>query len=197
MEPTILACALGAIAIDSISRLVEKKLWFGLFGAAALACAVLIWSNERFQHFRRGGDVFLDIPVDAYWRKGSGALRGYSLPLNEIELARRVLAEEPTMVLLANRMVQVSDVYHLSMMTTAGRWSPEGLKSLVSNRYFDLIVMAGDAHNPRFWADQPIWPEVVRRAVLEEYVLKKRDGPFWLYTPRVSVEGIRLDVFEE
>lgn len=167
IEPAALACVLAAGAIDATWRTTERGSRAGWLAAALLAVATAVWSASTWQ----------------YWRDAGGLTADRQLPLAEIAAAERVLAEEPTMVLLAGRPLVFSDPLQFSQMASAGRFDPAEVVQRVRRHEFDLIVLRGDARRTRYINGQPKWPEPIRRAIADYYTPAGRSDLFWLYVP--------------
>ncbi|MFN0073287.1 MAG: ArnT family glycosyltransferase [Chloroflexota bacterium] len=167
IEAAAATCWLAAHTLHVVwSHLRNGKLRFaGL--AMLLAAASLVWGSQTLQ----------------FWRREGGVLSDRQMPLAEIAATESVLAEEPTMVLLAGKSLAVSDPFHLSMLQTAGRYDPDDLIQRIRRREYSLIVLRGDARQTRYINGQPKWPESVRRAIAEYYVVSKRVDLYWLYVP--------------
>jgi hypothetical protein len=121
-----------------------------------------------------------------FWRLDGGIDPNGRLPLAEIAAADTVLSEEPLAVLLAGHPLTVSDIYHLSMLTTGGFFDPTDLERRIKRNEFDLIVMRSDVRAPRYWKRQLLLPEAVRLAIKDTYRPAGRVGVFWLYKPEES-----------
>jgi hypothetical protein len=176
IESAALACILASTSIDRLWRLDGARGWRAS-GAVLLAGATLAWGSSVWQEWQTWKGAPEQI---GHWSYRAPLDR--SLPLHEVAQADSVLAEEPTMVLLAGKRVVVSDPYHLSMLESAGRFDPTELAELIRRGTFDLIVLQGDARRRRGWA-VPFWPEKVRQAIRDHYVLTSRNDIFWLYAP--------------
>jgi hypothetical protein len=119
----------------------------------------------------------------SFWRAEGGVNTDRRLPIEEVAAAPSVLAEEPTMVLLAGKPLVLSDPFNLSQLQTAGRFDPSDLIQRIRQRDFGLIVLRGDVRQTRYINGQPKWPESVRRAIADYYVFSKRVDIYWLYVP--------------
>lgn len=119
----------------------------------------------------------------SFWRAEGGVNTDRRLPIEEVAVAPSVLAEEPTMVLLAGKPLVLSDPFNLSQLQTAGRFDPSDLIQRIRQRDFGLIVLRGDVRQTRYINGQPKWPESVRRAIADYYVFSKRVDIYWLYVP--------------
>jgi hypothetical protein len=167
IESAAVACALAPRAFDWLWHWSDQRRPAALVGTALLAAATLVWGWATW----------------TYWDDRGGVQSG-RMPVAEIAGATNVLSEEPTPVLLAGRPLAVSDPFHLSMLTSAGRFDPSELANRVKRREFDLVVLLGDVRATRFFKRQPLWPEEVRLAIKDTYFPTGRVGPYWLYSPQ-------------
>ena len=167
IEPAAVTCALSAQALDGLRRRLGGRSRLARPGAALLAVAALGWGATTWP----------------YWRDRGGVDPDQRLPLEQVARAGSVLAEEPTALLLTGKPVPVSDPFHLSMLTSAGRFDPTDLVQRIKRSEFDLIILHGDVRQTRLAKGQPLWPEAVRQAMKDQYIPAGRVGTFWLYTP--------------
>jgi hypothetical protein len=167
LESAAATCWLAAHGLAAIWNGTRAANWRMLALAGLTAAASLVWGFQTFGVWRKDGGVDLDRQQ----------------PIAEIAAAGAVLTEEPTMVLLAGKPLIASDVFHLSMLQTAGRYDPTDLIQRIRQREFGLVVLRGDVRQTRYINGQPKWPESVRRAVAEYYRLSKRVDLYWLYVP--------------
>jgi hypothetical protein len=167
IEAAAATCWLAAHGFASVWSSVRQWRLRYLPGAAIVVAASVIWGIQTFN----------------YWRKDGGVATDRRLPLDEIAATEWVLAEEPTMVVLADRPLLVSDPFNLSQLQTAGRFDTTELVQRVRRHEFGLVVLRGDVRQTRYINGQPKWPESVRRAIADYYVFSKRVDLYWLYVP--------------
>jgi dolichyl-phosphate-mannose-protein mannosyltransferase len=167
IEPGLLSCALAGPSIAAIWARLPRTVWPSIASATALSLAAVLWS----------------LPNLKYWvsdNKGSDPAPG---TLSEVAQSQRVLAEEPTMVVLAGKPLLASDPWTMSAMSSAGRYDLTEILGLIQAHSFDLIVIRGNARESRAINGQTKWPPAVLRAVSEHYVVQRTRGPYWLYVP--------------
>ena len=172
IEPAAAACIPAALTIDWLWRRTAPQAG-GLPGRAGLAAAIVL----------AGASIFWASGLWDFWRLDGGVDPTSRLPLHEISAADTVLSEEPLAVLLAGRPLVVSDLFHLSMLTTSEFFDPLDLERRIKRNEFDLIVMRSDVRAARWWKRQLLLPETVRLAIKDTYVPAGRVGMFWLYRP--------------
>jgi hypothetical protein len=178
IEPAAAACVPAALAIDWLWRRAEPSIKSAqpsaaVAGAVLLAVGSVIWAAN-----------FWD-----FWQLDGGVDPTSRLPLAEIAAADTVLSEEPLAVLLAGKPLVVSDLFHLSMLTTSKFFDPTDLERRIKRGEFDLIVMRSDVRAARWWKRQLLLPEPVRLAIKDTYVPAGRVGMFWLYKPEERRSG--------
>jgi hypothetical protein len=167
IEAAAATCWLSAHGLHVIWRQMRVgKLSFVAL-SVLVAVAALAWGTRTFN----------------FWVTDGGVNTDRRLPLDEIAAVEAVLAEEPTMVLLAGKPLLISDPFNLSQLQTAGRFDPAGMVERIRNHEYDLVVLRGDARRTRYINGQPKWPEPVRRAIADYYMLSKRVDIYWLYVP--------------
>jgi hypothetical protein len=167
IEAGAATCWLGAHGLHAIWRRLRAGQPRFVVLSVLVTAAALIWGVRTFN----------------FWRTDGGVNTDRRLPMDEIAAVESVLAEEPTMVLLAGKPLLVSDPFNLSQLQTAGSFDPAGLVQRIRDHEYDLVVMRGDARQTRYINGQPKWPEPVRRAIADYYVLSKRVDLYWLYVP--------------
>ncbi len=167
IEPAAATCWLGAHGFAAIWNRANRGDLRFLAASALVLIASVAWGNETFRS----------------WRKDGGVDTDRRQPIAEIAAAGSVLTEEPTMALLAGVPLVVSDVFHLSMLQTAGRYDDTDLIQRIRQREYGLVVLRGDVRQTRYINGQPKWPESVRRAIADYYVFSKRVDLYWLYVP--------------
>jgi hypothetical protein len=167
IEAAASTCWLAAHGLSSIwGRAGQRSPGFVVLAAMVLAACAL-WGSQTL----------------TYWRNDGGVATDRRLPLAEIAASDAVLAEEPTMVLLAEKPLLVSDPFNLSQLETAGRFDSTDLVQRLRRHEFDLVVLRADARRTRYINGQPKWPEPVRKAIADYYSFSKRVDLYWLYVP--------------
>lgn len=167
IEPSALTCILGSIALARINTWQSTAPWRTLAFSMMVTIAYAAWGWHTWQYWRVGGELSLDHPVQ----------------VPEIARAERIWAEEPSLVVFAGKPLLVSDPFLLSQMTEAGRYDPSFLVNQIRARQFDLILVRGDARQPRSLNGQLKWPEGALKAVAEFYQPRGTRGPYWVYRP--------------
>ena len=109
-----------------------------------------------------------------------------SLSIPEVAQAERVLSEEPTFVVLAGKPLLVSEGFGFSQMYEAGHYDPTEVVRLIKQRFFDLIIIRGDARSPRYQNGQVKWIPAMLREIADNYSVKRTEGGFWIYVPQRS-----------
>lgn len=92
-----------------------------------------------------------------------------------------VWCEEPIFTLRAGREV-VFEPFIMSQLAAEGKWDEAPVLRLFRERHFALVVTTQDIRNEDQWFAS--FTPAMRAALREQYQLKQRIGPWWLWVPK-------------
>ncbi|HEX3245775.1 MAG TPA: hypothetical protein VHX16_10250 [Chloroflexota bacterium] len=167
IEPAALSCVLATGALEEIAQACRSSSLVRRGAALAAVTATVIWAVGAASFWIRGGETVSERPV----------------VIPEVAQAERILSEEPTFIVLAGKELLVSEGFAFSQMSEAGHYDASELVNLIRQRYFDLVIIRGDARSPRSINGQLKWPPGILRAIAEMYQVRRTHAGYWLYVP--------------
>ncbi len=151
LEWTAAACILGAPALNYLLDIQEPLAKPFAAGLTALCVCLTFVPEFELAHAREKEEC---PQAYAFVRTFPG---------------ERVLSEDVSGVLLNGKPVLVSNPFVVTQLGDSVSWSQGSMESLVSDRYFDLILFGDDPH-----ASAGRWTPALKDAVLRNYRLERQ-----------------------